>query len=63
MWQLLDPENTEHRRALARDFAHTILFIVAVVMLVVGGILTSPADLGLIAAAVGILGLVGIVRA
>jgi UPF0716 family protein affecting phage T7 exclusion len=62
VWEL-SPEQRAGYRETARDIAHAILFIVAIVLILIGGVFTSPADLGLIAAAVGLLGLVGIVRA
>lgn len=50
-------------RALARDAAHGLIFLLAVALVIVGGILSHPADLGLLAFAVTMFGLVGIARA
>jgi hypothetical protein len=50
-------------RPYAKDAAHTCVFILALALIVKGGLLSSPADLGEIAAATTLLGLVGIARA
>ncbi len=47
----------------ARSIAHALVFLVALALIVKGGLLSSPADLGEIAAATTLLGLVGIARA
>jgi hypothetical protein len=50
-------------RPYAKDAAHGIIFILAVAMVIKGALLSSPTDLGLIAAATTLFGLVGIARA
>lgn len=56
-------EQRKALRAVARDASHVLIFILAAALVVVGGILTHPADLGLLAFAVTLFGLVGIARA
>lgn len=58
-----NPEQQRLWRSLARDGAHVLLFILAVALIVKGGLLTSPADLGLVAAGTGLLGVLGLARA
>lgn len=50
-------------RTVARDASHALIFLLGVALVIVGGILTHPADLGLLAFAVTMFGLVGIARA
>lgn len=47
----------------AKQVGQGILFCVALAFFVVGGLLTAPADLGLIGAGMGVLGVIGIAKA
>lgn len=50
-------------RARAKDVGLVVLFLVAIAFFIVGGLLTSPANLGLIGSGMGLLAVVGISKA
>lgn len=62
MWRYWN-EHPKEFRAAARGLAHGLIFALATALVIVGGILSHPADLGLLAFAVTMYGLVGIARA
>lgn len=59
----LTDEERKRLRSTGRDVAYATLFVVALGFFVVGGILRSPADLGLIGSGMGILAVIGIAKA